>query len=204
MCEKEIAFQVTKSIKTNVIKGDKGNIGMLQWYIYINGMKSTVHNIANYGLFPSPSDQMPSRAPTMTTASDHTNKHGKIATDKFRKIFNYLCRSSSLALQDGTGRTLNSALFPSAGQTVSLWIPFSLHYMFLLHTNATTMTRNPIFKEGNYFVAKDTLTKHNLMDNNWLTNEDDEPHKIDNILDLAIIDSGTTLLNKQHIAYILI
>ena len=203
MCEKEIAFQVTKSIKTNVIKGDRGNIGMLQWYIYINGIKSTVHNIANYGLFPFPSDQMTSRASTMTIASNHTNKHGTDATDKFRKIFNYLSRSSSLALQDNTGRALNSALFPSAGQTVSLWIPFSLHYMFLLHTNAASMTQNPIFKQGNYIGAKETLTKHNLMDNNWLTNVEDERHKIDNILDLAIIDSGTTLLNKQHIAYIL-
>ena len=166
MCEKEIAFQVTKSIKTKVIKGDKGNTNMLQWYIYINGINSTVHNIANYGLFPSPSDQMPSRAPTMTIASKHTDKHGTEATERFRTIFNYFTKSSSLALQDVTVRTLNSALFPSAGQTVSLWIPFSLHYMYLLHTIAPTMAQYPIFEWGNYFGAKDTLTKYNLMDNN--------------------------------------
>ena len=204
MCEKEIASQFTKSIKTNVIKNDKGNSTMIQWYIYINGINSTVYNIANYGLFPSPSEHMITRAPTMTIASKHTDKRGYEATQAFRTIYTYLVDKSGLLLSDTTERFLNTALFPSAGETVSLWIPFCLHYMYVQHIISPTMGEHPIFAGGSYKGTKEPLTRYNPMDNNHLTAASGEVHKIDNIQDLEIINTTSTVLDKQQIAYSLL
>ena len=202
MCEKEIALQVTKSMKKNLVKNDKGNPRMLEWYIYMNQLNSTVNNIANYGLFPSPTDKMPTRAPTMTTASEHINTNNTDAREEFKTIFDHL-KGPSLGLQYGTARTLNAALFLSVGQAVSLWIPFALHYMHHLSRYAAGGTEYEIFKEGNYIGTKITPSQDTPMDNNWLTNKNEKTHKIDKIPDLAIIDNGDTLLDKQVIAYIL-
>ena len=174
---------------------------MLQYYIYINGINSTVYNIAHYGLFPSPSDQMDLMAPTMTAASKHFEKDGQVATDKFKTILENL--TNDLSLQDNTDRLLKQALFPSSGQKVSLWIPFSLHVMSLHLANSAAMANNPIFERGNYLGTKQTATKTSLMDNNWLTPVQGKVHQIDNIADLKIINSSSTLLDKEHVAYFL-
>ena len=196
MCEKEIAVQVTKSMKKNLVRNNKGNPRMLEWYIYICLLNSQVNNIANYGLFPTPTDKMPTRAPTMTTASKHINTNNTDATKEFKKIFHNHFKEP---LSDGTKRTLNAALFVSLGQPVSLWIPFALHYMHLLSRYAAGGKSCAIFKEGNYIGTKQTASQDTPMDNNWLTNENEKTHKINNILDLAIVDIEDTALNRQVI-----
>ena len=196
MCEKEIAAQMTKSMKKNLVTKDKGNSRMLEWYIYICLLNSQLNNIANYGLFPSPTDEMSTRAPTMTTASKHINTNNTAATKEFKSIFLNHFKGS---LSHDTARALNAALFASQGQPVSMWIPFALHYMHLLSRYAAGGKSCAIFKKGNYIGTKQTASPDTPMDNNWLTDEKEYTHKIDNILDLAIVDIEDTALNRKII-----
>jgi hypothetical protein len=68
---------------------------------------------------------------------------------------------------------------------------------------APTMPLNHLFEHGNYVGNKTPPTKNAPMDNNFLTSTTSIVHRIDNIGDLAIVNSNGRLLNKQQISYIL-
>ena len=150
MCEKEIAYQLTRTIKQK-LKGDKGNTSMLEWYIYFNGLYTTVKNIENYGLFPAPSSQMETRAPTMFSASKHaTSNRTRETTAEFRKTYMHIVADSDIPIQSNTKRAFTTELFPKVKETLSLWMPFSLHYIHLLKSVTSDIPKNPLFEHGNY------------------------------------------------------
>ena len=204
MCEKEIAYQLTRIIKQKAIKGDKGNTSMIEWYIYINGLYTTVKNIENYGLFPQPSSQMETRAPSLFLATKHTTSNrtdGSIK--KFRQIYDHIVLHSDIPIHTYTKRAFSTELFPKAQKTLSSWVPFDLHYIHLLKTITSDIPTNPLFNHGNYLGTKNPCERKSPMDNNFLTSINVTIHKINNISDLAIINSAKKLLDKEHIAYTL-
>ena len=142
-------------------------------------------------------------APTKSSASKHTFNRTKETTAEFKEIYRHIINESDIPTQNNTSRTLDTELFPKKGETISLWIPFSLHYIHLLYTMAPTMPLNHLFEHGNYVGNKTPPTKNAPMDNNFLTSTTSIIHRIDNIGNLAIINSNGRLLNKQQRSYIL-
>ena len=67
-------------------------------YIYINGIYSTVHNIENYGMFPSPSNHIHDITPTISSASEHTFNRTKEATAEFKEIYTHIINESDIPI----------------------------------------------------------------------------------------------------------
>ena len=108
------------------------------------------HSVLYYGLLPQSSDKMENLAPTILLATEYITTRDSVSKEDSKTIYNKLTKDCDLGLATHTGCLLPKALFQSTGQTISPWLTFRIHYMYLLHVNVHIMNSIPLFKKGYY------------------------------------------------------
>ena len=92
MTKKDISIQVTRKLKKVAVPKDKGNSGLLEYYIYITGVNNMEHTITYYGLFPKSSDKMENLTPARFIATEYIDTRGHVSREDFNNIYNKMTK----------------------------------------------------------------------------------------------------------------